>query len=170
MLIDYNKFQIISLGGYQIDHTSNKKLLETLEDFCTLTKTAHLNYYLTGSICLSILTNKIYRTWKDIDILVDKDSMSSWMYLLTKNGWYHFGFNQKLMKFYHNTNNNYLELLNDDPRIYLYRKKNKIITDYNGIKIIYSKSILFWKKNFREKPRKEDFYDEILVNGFTNKV
>ena len=35
------------------------------------------------------------------------------MYLLTKNGWYHFGFNKKLMKFYHNTNNNYLELLNE---------------------------------------------------------
>ena len=170
MLIDYDKFEIVSLGDYQIDHISNKKLLETLEDFFHLTKTTNLNYYLSGSICCSLLTNKIYRSWKDLDIIIDEDQIHSWLEILPRESWSYYEFNNKLVKVHNKKNNNYLELITQNPETSVFDKKYKKITTYNGIKVNDLKTILFWKKVYRGTPKETDFYDEILINEFINKV
>jgi hypothetical protein len=166
MLIDYNKFEIINLGGYQIDHASNKKLLETLEDFYKIAINSKLNYYLSGSVCLSLLTNKVYRTWKDIDILIDEDVMPEWLDLFPRDKWFYFNFDQRLIKVYHHYNNNYIELNTGDPRTKEYYQKYLKKTSYNGITIGDLNTLLYWKKNFRQTKKRTDFYDEILAKKY----
>jgi hypothetical protein len=169
MLIDYNKFEIISHGGYQIDHNFNKKLLATLEEFSYVSQKTNLNYYLSGSICFSLLTNKVYRTWKDIDIFIDEGKMVDWLELFPKDGWFYFRFNKELLKVYNKKNNNYLELNVGDPRMNPYKQEYLKITDYNGLKIGDLDTFILWKKMFREKKKNVDLYDEILLKQYLSK-
>jgi hypothetical protein len=168
MLIDYNKFEIIPMGGYQIDHASNIKLLDTLEEFYHVSQTGNLNYYLSGSVCLSLLTNKVYRTWKDIDILIDEDTMVPWLDLFPKDKWFYFVFNKKITKVYNKKNSNYLELNTGDKETRLYYEKYLKITNYNGIKIGNLDTITFWKNNIRKNKKNIDLYDQIIIKQHLN--
>jgi hypothetical protein len=168
MLIDYNKFEIINLGGYEIDHVSNNKLIQTLEEFYSIAKNTDLNYYLSGSICLSILTNTVYRTWKDIDIIIDPNLMVKWLDLFPREKWFFLKFNKNLTEVYNKKNNNKIGLSTGDPRIKLYNQKYLKITNYNGLKIQDIKTILFWKKNFRRTKKRVDIYDQIICEKFIN--
>jgi hypothetical protein len=166
MLIDYNKFEIINLGGYKIDHLFNQKLIQTLEEFYFIAQNTHLKYYLSGSICLSILTNTVYRTWKDIDIIIDNNSMVQWLELFPRDKWFFLKFNKNITELYNKKNNNKIGLSTGDPRIKLYNEKYLKITDYNGLKIQDMKTILFWKKNFRSTKKETDIYDEVICEKY----
>lgn len=168
MLVDYNKFEIISLGGYQIDHNFNKKLLATLEEFYYVSQKTNLNYYLSGSVCCSLLTNKVYRTWKDIDIFIDEGKMVDWLDLFPRDDWFYFRFNKELIKVYNKKNNNYLELNVGDPRMNPYKQQYLKIINYNGLKIGDLDTFILWKKMFREKKKNVDLYDEILLKRHLN--
>jgi hypothetical protein len=169
MLIDYNKFEIVHLGGYQIDHNFNKKLLNTLEDFSRIIHECKLNYYLSGSLCLSFITNKVHRTWKDIDIFIDEGMMVEWLDLFPKEEWFYFKFNKEVLRIYNKKNNNYVELNSGDPKMNSYRQKYLKITDYYGLKMGDINTFLFWKKNFRSVKKRVDYYDEIIVKEYLNK-
>jgi hypothetical protein len=169
MLIDYDKIEIVSLGGYQIDHNFNKKLLNTLEDFYKIAKNSKLNYYLSGSIAMSLITNKVYRTWKDIDIIIDEGKMLEWASLFPQNLWTYTTFDRTLTQFINIKNNNYIELNTGDLRMKLYKKKYLKIIDCYGLKMGDVNTSLFWKKNFRRGKKRVDFYDEIIVKEYLNK-
>jgi len=73
-MINYNKyFEKVRYKNYKIDDFYNLKVLETLDMFNKILSNNNLNYILTGSVCLSILSHKIIRTWGDIDVLVEQD-------------------------------------------------------------------------------------------------
>ena len=73
-MIDYNKyFEKVRYKNYKIDDFYNLKVLETLDVFNRILSDNNLNYILTGSVCLSILSRKIMRTWGDIDVIVEQD-------------------------------------------------------------------------------------------------
>jgi hypothetical protein len=167
VLIDYNKFEIINLQGYQIDHISNKKLLATLQDFYKIAINSKLNYYLAGSVCVSLLTNKIYRTWGDLDVIIEKDCMFEWLELFPKDSWFYSFFDKNLMKLYNYNNSNYIELNTGDHRMSSYLKDNLKVIDYKGLKIGNLNTIYFWKKYMRGS--KKDLNDEIIFNEYLNK-
>jgi hypothetical protein len=169
MLINYNQFEIISpFKNYRIDHEHNKNLLKTLEEFSYVSKNTNLKYYLSGSACISFLTNKIYRTWTDIDIFIEEDLMFEWLELFPRQNWFYESFNKDVLKLYNNNYYNYIELNTGDHRAKEYKKQNLIITDYYGIKIGDLHSILFWKKNFRQKLKQIDLDDQIIIRDYLN--
>lgn len=160
-MIDYNKFEFISYKNYEIDHDINKNLLKTLNEFAEIIKkNPNLNYYLSGSICLSFLTNKIYRTWKDIDIIIEKNKMWEWIHLFSSNEWYYHDYNKYHTKIYHKYNDNYIELLSERDSLFFYKKKYLNITNFDNLKIGSTKPMFFWKKNIRKTKNQKDEDDE----------
>jgi hypothetical protein len=162
MLIDYYKFDFIKYKHYVINDNFNLNLLNTLEQFIHITKKTNLSYYLSGSIALSFLTNKIYRTWNDIDIIIDKHTMSEWSRLFDTKSWHYHDLDPTSTKFFNKRNNNYVELSIETSKFNLHSKKYLKITDYNGIKISNAKIILYWKQNSKREQKKFGDNDDVI--------
>jgi hypothetical protein len=160
MFINYNDFEVVQYKDYIIDHDQNIKLLETLCEFIGATKDSNLNYYLTGSISLAIISKKVYRTWGDIDVIVDKDSIYKWIALLPKKKWHYYDFNKDITRVFYSKYNNYVELNIRENSLYLYDKKYLNIQEYYGIRVGNPRPMFFWKKNVRKNKKAHDADDE----------
>ena len=87
-MINYHTyFDKIHHKDYRIDDEQNLKIIETFNDFNEFISKSNLSYLLTGSLALSILSKKIFRTWKDIDIVIDINYITDWLSIFQNQNW-----------------------------------------------------------------------------------
>jgi len=159
-MIDYHTyFDKIHYKDYGIDDEHNLKIIETFNDFNEFISKSNLSYILTGSLALSILSKKIFRTWKDIDIVIDINYVTDWLSIFQNQNWQIINDNFMIFQIKNIKTNINIEICN-----YLSHSKNYteagIEQNINDINIkISSIDDIFsakFKKNFNDKDI-EDF-------------
>lgn len=82
------------LGGGYFDKESYLKNLEIVRFICESAKKLNLKYAFSGIWGLALNYGYAYRNFKDLDILIDRNSYKAWSNLLLENGWRYCGFFQ----------------------------------------------------------------------------
>lgn len=142
-MINYDFFEIVTYQNSVINHNSNLNIIKTFNEFIDIFSKSNLVYIITGSFAISLLTKKVYRTWKDIDVIY-VGSLHSYLELLPVGKWYYNDFDTNRLSVYNIKNNNYIEFLKDTNQDYI--KKTYIETS-TSIKIKNLQSILDWKNS-----------------------
>lgn len=82
----------IKYKNYIINNKKNKIVFDILYKLLLLSEANNLSYYLSGSISSLFQFKKIYRTVKDIDLIIKKEDLTKWVDLILSidNGYYPF--------------------------------------------------------------------------------
>lgn len=78
MFLDYYKIKKINFRGESIDHDFNVKILKSFEKIYTKAQEKNLYMTVTGGLGSCLLYKKIYRTIKDIDLLIIPRDINKW--------------------------------------------------------------------------------------------
>jgi hypothetical protein len=78
MFLDYSKIEKINFRGENIDHDFNVKILKSFEKIYTKAQEKNLHMTVTGGLGSCLLYKKIYRTIKDIDLLIIPREITKW--------------------------------------------------------------------------------------------
>jgi hypothetical protein len=166
MIHYHTYFDKIHYKDYKIDDKHNLKIIETFNDFNEFVSKSNLSYLLTGSLALSILSKKIFRTWKDIDIVIDINYITDWLSIFQNQNWQIINDNFTILQIKNIKTNINIEICNYLSHSKDYTEKN--INNIN-IKIISTDDIFYAKfKNFNNKDI-EDFKFFRRFLSFKNK-
>lgn len=78
MFLDYSKIEKIKFHNQEIDHNFNINIFKTFEKLYHKAKEKNLDFILSGGLGSCLLYKKIYRTIKDIDILIMPRDVTKW--------------------------------------------------------------------------------------------
>jgi hypothetical protein len=161
-ILTYNYFNKIELPNFNIDNEQNINIIKSFNYFHELMSSANIKYVLTGSLGRSILTKTCYRTWNDLDILINiklKD--------LSKYIEHHHYF----------INNNYLIQKQFYDKDFPKDFRDLVIKDLKHLVSIDLESIKFDNKNFmlirdviskRDLLKTKNYYQVIINNNIIN--
>jgi len=170
-MINYHTyFDKIQYKDYRIDDKHNLKIIETFNDFNEFILKSNLSYLLTGSLALSILSKKIFRTWKDIDIVIDINYITDWLSIFQNENWQIINDNFTILQIKNIKTNINIEICNylSHSKDYTETGTEKNINNIN-IKISSIDDIFYAKfKNFNDKDI-EDFKFFRRFLSFKNK-
>jgi hypothetical protein len=171
MIHYHTYFDKIHYKDYRIDDEHNLKIIETFNDFNEFISKSNLSYVLTGSLALSILSKKIFRTWKDIDIVIDINYITDWLSIFQNQNWQIINDNFMIFQIKNIKTNMNIEICNYLPHSKDYTEAS---TEQNinndNIKISSIDDIFFAKfgKNFNDKDVEDfKFFKQFVV--FKNK-
>jgi hypothetical protein len=171
MIHYHTYFDKIPYKDYRIDDEHNLKIIETFNDFNEFISKSNLSYLLTGSLALSILSKKIFRTWKDIDIVIDINYITDWLSIFQNQNWQIINDNYTILQINNIKTNINIEICNYLPHSKDY---TEAITEKNinniNIKISSMDDIFCakFKKNCKDKDI-EDFKFFRRFSSFKNK-
>jgi hypothetical protein len=166
-MINYNKyFEKVRYKNYQINDEHNLKMLETLDIFNKILSDNNINYILVGSLCLSILSHKIIRTWGDLDVIVEDSVLFKIKDLFKKKAteWELITSHMKLTGLFNLKTNikvefvNYAKIKNNYQEKYINNIKLKLSFPYN----------IFIAKFLRFNYNKKDLDDFKFFRDFIN--
>ncbi len=171
MIYYHTYFNKIHYKDYRIDDKHNSKIIETFNNFNEFISKSNLSYILTGSLAASILSQKVFRTWKDIDIIIDLNYLTAWLSIFHNKNWQIINNNFMLFQIRNVKTNMYIEICNYLPHAKDHTETftEKNINDIN-IKISSIDDIFFskFKKNFNDKDIQDfKFYKQFFL--FKNK-
>jgi len=167
-LINYNYFEKCEFKDYKIDDKRNEQILNLFQEFVLDTKDSGITYQLTGSLALAFLTGKIYRTWRDVDILTDEVNFIDILNSLPVNKWMYTIFDRFHLKILNCKYSPKLKLEILIPSDFdiqyetvLFEVKNQIF-----IPIIKPQNILQWKRTIKNERSTDiddiEFYSKII--------
>jgi hypothetical protein len=133
----YSSLTKIKYKDYTIDDQFNLKLLKELDIVTTLFIENNIEYYITGAFSLIFYTGKIYRTIKDVDILVNLKDIKQLFSILDENySYYPYPKTNTLANFFKS------KILKEDP----FRFKNKNDLSIK-LEIFFDKKPIFSGRN-----------------------
>ena len=141
-MIDYNEhFEKVSYKNYIIDDIHNLKIIETLNNFIEITSKYNLSYILTGSLALSVVSKKVFRTWKDVDVVMDMNNIIDCMRIFHNQNheWMVRNYNYKIIKLTNIKTNIDIEIVNylDLPKVYIEKTINNTTLKVSTIDNIF---------------------------------
>lgn len=114
----------IQYKNYSINKRKNEIVLNILYKLLTIAKEKQLSYFLSGSLSSMFQFKKIYRTIKDIDLIINKEDLMQWikLILLIDSGYFPFFYEQSLEEAIENWANS---ANNPVKRVISFKNKNK---------------------------------------------
>lgn len=88
-MLNRNIFEV-EFEDYKIDSVFFNKILTHFTEFQAITKNNNIRFIVAGHLSLVLLSSKIYRTPKDMDIIIDIDDFKKWVNCLSSS-WDWFG-------------------------------------------------------------------------------